>query len=179
MAITVTCQCGKTLKAKDESAGKRAKCPGCGAILTIQADADTFDLAPETIPTAQTAAPAAPLAAPGAPEVPQEPAIAAGPIPSPTPTPAPARPPQAAAFPTRRQLAARGDNPRLTLSPRVIMLIVAAILIPTVMWLVRIGPMRAQAMWKEKAKIGQDPARCIKLPLPAIDQHKVRPGAEF
>ena len=36
MPITVTCEgCGKTLKVKEELAGKRGKCPACGALLTI------------------------------------------------------------------------------------------------------------------------------------------------
>ena len=35
MPIEVSCGCGKRLRAKDELAGKRAKCPGCGTILQI------------------------------------------------------------------------------------------------------------------------------------------------
>ncbi len=35
MSIQVTCQCGKQLTAKDEFAGKRVKCPGCGGPLLI------------------------------------------------------------------------------------------------------------------------------------------------
>jgi len=36
LAITVKCTgCGKTLKVKDELAGKRGKCPGCGTIIQI------------------------------------------------------------------------------------------------------------------------------------------------
>ena len=35
MPITVTCACGKTLRAPDEAAGRRAKCPGCGAIVNV------------------------------------------------------------------------------------------------------------------------------------------------
>jgi predicted RNA-binding Zn-ribbon protein involved in translation (DUF1610 family) len=37
MAIKVTCSCGKKLRAKEEAAGKRAKCPACGNILTVPA----------------------------------------------------------------------------------------------------------------------------------------------
>lgn len=33
--ITVRCTCGKKLKAPAESAGKRARCPACGAILRL------------------------------------------------------------------------------------------------------------------------------------------------
>ena len=35
MSIPVGCQCGKRFQAKDEIAGKRVKCPGCGNVLTI------------------------------------------------------------------------------------------------------------------------------------------------
>lgn len=35
MPIKVSCQCGKQLLVKDEYAGKRVKCPNCGAILSI------------------------------------------------------------------------------------------------------------------------------------------------
>lgn len=35
MAIAVTCQCGRSFKAKDEHAGLRAKCPSCGVVLDI------------------------------------------------------------------------------------------------------------------------------------------------
>jgi hypothetical protein len=35
MPIPFNCECGKKLQAKDEFAGKRMKCPGCGTVLTI------------------------------------------------------------------------------------------------------------------------------------------------
>ena len=36
MSISVNCDvCGKTLKAPDSNAGKKAKCPQCGSIVTI------------------------------------------------------------------------------------------------------------------------------------------------
>jgi hypothetical protein len=35
MPIPVGCQCGKKFQAKDELAGKKVKCPGCGNVLTI------------------------------------------------------------------------------------------------------------------------------------------------
>ena len=35
MPIEVSCGCGKRLRAKDELAGKRAKCPRCGKVLQI------------------------------------------------------------------------------------------------------------------------------------------------
>lgn len=37
MSITVNCQeCGRKLKAPDSAAGKRAKCPSCGATVVIE-----------------------------------------------------------------------------------------------------------------------------------------------
>lgn len=35
MSIAVTCNCGRTFRAKDEDAGKRGKCPACGARFRI------------------------------------------------------------------------------------------------------------------------------------------------
>ena len=35
MSISVTCQCGVRFRAKDELAGRQAKCPKCGQPLTI------------------------------------------------------------------------------------------------------------------------------------------------
>ena len=45
MTIEVSCPaCGKTLQAKDSAAGKQAKCPGCGGIISIpEAVLDTVD----------------------------------------------------------------------------------------------------------------------------------------
>ncbi len=37
MSIELMCSCGKLLRTKDESAGKRIKCPICSAILTVPA----------------------------------------------------------------------------------------------------------------------------------------------
>ena len=37
MSITLVCACGKRLTAKDELAGRKAKCPGCGKTLEIPA----------------------------------------------------------------------------------------------------------------------------------------------
>jgi hypothetical protein len=37
MAINLSCDCGKKLAVKDEMAGKKVKCPGCGSVLTVPA----------------------------------------------------------------------------------------------------------------------------------------------
>ena len=35
MPISITCQCGKKLKAPDKLAGKSVKCPACQHLLTV------------------------------------------------------------------------------------------------------------------------------------------------
>ncbi len=40
MTISFSCKCGKELKAKEALAGKRAKCPRCGAVLVIPVPCD-------------------------------------------------------------------------------------------------------------------------------------------
>jgi len=37
MPITVTCNCGKRFRVRNEHAGKRGRCPSCGAAVTIPA----------------------------------------------------------------------------------------------------------------------------------------------
>lgn len=37
MPISFSCTCGKTLRANDEVAGKRVKCPGCGTAVVVPA----------------------------------------------------------------------------------------------------------------------------------------------
>jgi hypothetical protein len=42
MPLTLNCTCGKTLRPKDEAAGKRVKCPACGAVVAVP-KSDEFD----------------------------------------------------------------------------------------------------------------------------------------
>ena len=35
MAIEVSCECGKRLRARDELAGRKARCPGCGKSIVV------------------------------------------------------------------------------------------------------------------------------------------------
>src|SRR5262245_27992030 len=37
MPISVRCECGKALRARDESAGKKVRCPGCGRAVAVPA----------------------------------------------------------------------------------------------------------------------------------------------
>lgn len=73
--IAFGCSCGKSWRVREDLAGKKTKCPGCGAILTvpsasapsaaqIPATGDTIalDLAWSTIDAPQPAAPATPPA---------------------------------------------------------------------------------------------------------------------
>jgi len=41
MAIYTTCECGKRLKAREDLAGQRVKCPSCGHLLVIGAETKT------------------------------------------------------------------------------------------------------------------------------------------
>lgn len=42
MAISVSCDCGKTYRVGDDKAGKKIKCKDCGAVLAVPADDDDF-----------------------------------------------------------------------------------------------------------------------------------------
>src|SRR5262245_11096642 len=42
--ISVQCACGKKLKAPASAVGKKAKCPACGNVLTIEAPAEDDSL---------------------------------------------------------------------------------------------------------------------------------------
>src|SRR3989442_16044479 len=49
MPISVTCDnCGKSLKVKDEWAGKRAKCPGCGSTFAVPGPGVAMAVGPTT-----------------------------------------------------------------------------------------------------------------------------------
>src|SRR5436305_13694484 len=71
MSIVVSCQCGRSFKAKDEWSGRRAKCPGCGTPLIIptpaaavppdelfhqpaRTDEETYDIARAPAPRIRT-----------------------------------------------------------------------------------------------------------------------------
>lgn len=67
MPIDFKCtQCGKLLRTPDDTAGKKAKCPDCGAVLTIPAAAGVPPLGPPIGPPPQASANpyASPFAAP-------------------------------------------------------------------------------------------------------------------
>ncbi|HOD83416.1 MAG: hypothetical protein BWX88_03786 [Planctomycetes bacterium ADurb.Bin126] len=66
MSILVRCVCGKAMNVKDEHAGKRGRCPACGAIIDIPAATTTQpSTPPATAPRpAATTLPAGPPVAP-------------------------------------------------------------------------------------------------------------------
>lgn len=82
MPIVVECACGKKLRAPDSSAGKRAKCPACQAVVTLppppERTDDLYELAEDPFE------PAAPRPAPRP----------AAPVAQPTPRPTPRQAPQ-------------------------------------------------------------------------------------
>jgi hypothetical protein len=61
MAIEFACQCGKTLRAAEQHAGKRAKCNNCGQVVNIPAGkAAVGSASPAKAPMAHAAVAAAP-----------------------------------------------------------------------------------------------------------------------
>jgi RsiW-degrading membrane proteinase PrsW (M82 family) len=55
MAISFACECGKTLRTKDEFAGRRTRCPSCGTVLVIPLPTepevdDVYHVAPAEVP---------------------------------------------------------------------------------------------------------------------------------
>jgi RsiW-degrading membrane proteinase PrsW (M82 family) len=69
MPITLSCECGKKLRVKDELAGRKVKCPGCGKVLIIPSAEENkvipFQDEPEQKP--RPAPTQKPLAAPSGP----------------------------------------------------------------------------------------------------------------
>jgi hypothetical protein len=81
MPIPVRCACGKALNAPDALAGKKAKCPGCGAVLSIPA-AQGAPAQPAEKPAAPGPKPATPPAKPTPAQIKPAPSKA---VPKPTP----------------------------------------------------------------------------------------------
>ena len=63
MPITFNCACGKTLRVPDASAGRRAKCPSCGAVVSVphpEPDFEVVEDAPKPAPEPEPVKPAKP-----------------------------------------------------------------------------------------------------------------------
>ncbi len=132
MAIAVECGCGARFKVKDELAGRRGKCPKCGGVLMIEAAAipaepayDMDDAPPER------SAPAA------------KPQAAATAVAQARPAKSPAM-----GIPRGRRLQPKQAPTRFAISGKMIMLIAAFIVIPTVIWIVKAGPVHARDQWQ-------------------------------
>ena len=102
MPIAVACSCGKRFRAPDAAAGRRGKCPACGATLQVPAG-DAAPLAARPL-----AAPAPPPPVPAAdPDYVSDPsdygAYDLAPTPSPVRVAYPAGDPSPTAYPTMRQ----------------------------------------------------------------------------
>src|SRR5438876_9188999 len=111
MPISMTCQCGKALRLKDEWVGKKAKCPQCGATFIVTAQGNA------PVAMAKAAAPAA---------------SAAG---------------AAAWAPRSRPQEKAGVSSRLSLSPMMILWLSLVVLVPLSIFIIKIGPVRAQHRW--------------------------------
>src|SRR5690606_8601992 len=57
MPILVTCECGRTLRARDAQAGKQCRCPACGLILIVPLPAIDDDSAAPAVTRAPDATP--------------------------------------------------------------------------------------------------------------------------
>ena len=57
--ITFTCACGKTLRVPDASAGRRAKCPVCAAVVDVPAPEPVLEVVEDAPPPPPAAKPAA------------------------------------------------------------------------------------------------------------------------
>lgn len=112
MPIAFDCACGKGFRVDDGFAGKRTKCPGCGAALTVPAPPATAeDEAFRLLAEAPDAAPAPRPPAPPRWDAPAPPKP--GP---PPPVPKPVTVP-AAKTPKRREPREEWQGPRIALSP--------------------------------------------------------------
>src|SRR5437899_10199533 len=62
MPIRIGCECGKNLAVKDELAGRRVRCPGCGIVLDVPGLAEQPDEAGVSPPDAVRTRPTRQLA---------------------------------------------------------------------------------------------------------------------
>ncbi len=129
MAIPFTCTCGKSIRIKDELAGRKARCPDCGTAFTIPApqtpnaedvagDFLLADSAGEEHTTQSREAPPRPAEGktafrPGAGPSPPTPAPAPAPTPAPTPAPPSAKPHSSlATLFAKKKITSNGDEPK-------------------------------------------------------------------
>lgn len=143
MPITVTCTCGKKFRTADANAGKKAKCSGCGKTIVIPQPvaakpADSDDLFSLAEPEHFTPADPDALAI--------KPVARSG------------RSLPSIAPPLGKTERGTGSSrvPSITLSPGIIILIVAAILIPALIFYIKEGPVKAQREWADMKQLASD-----------------------
>src|SRR5262245_16589775 len=103
MSIPFGCTCGKQLLAKDEFAGKKLRCPGCGKILTIPSPPYRTSEVSPTAPPAKPPVRSAPAPIQRAASVPE---------PAPPPPPRAPEPPPPPVVPSSSE-----DSPVTPLAP--------------------------------------------------------------
>jgi hypothetical protein len=134
MSIQVSCQCGKTFQVGDQFAGKRGKCKACGAVVTVPLVED-HELA-ALLPVGNE---------------PEEPQIA----PTPPPEPKKVKAPRSSAFDGipplrgsgRKQNNAGGGG--IHISPGLAAIVALVVIIPTTIFVVKQGPVKANAEWAD------------------------------
>lgn len=157
--ITVACACGKKFRTSDANAGKRGRCPACGAALTIpQSAAAAAQVEPEVDPDSLDGLAA--LAGSAGAEVFQPAEVGSVHKPS---SPRTSSAPKAASFPgvpapkpDRNARSGGAITPSISVSPMIVVLIVLAIVIPAAIYWAEHGPMEANRQWKQIADVAQD-----------------------
>jgi len=120
MPISITCQCGKALRVKDEWAGLQAKCPGCGRTFQV-------------------------------------------------PAPGKAGPTGAQLWAPRQRVQEKETlGSSISISPGIIALIAFIILVPLGVYLIKVGPIRAQHQWSAmESQADSDVSSVITLAIQA------------
>ncbi|MGD0541417.1 MAG: hypothetical protein ABSB33_07860 [Tepidisphaeraceae bacterium] len=125
MSIEVSCECGKRFTVGDQYAGKRGRCKACGRTVTVPATAESpaypHELADDPIPEAKVAV---------------------------QPEAANTRGPALPAYPSfhRRDRGATDKASRVSIhvSPVIVLLVLLAIVVPSAIYLVEQGPVKAR-----------------------------------
>jgi hypothetical protein len=98
MAIALTCDCGRSLRLKDELAGRKIRCPSCNDSLTVptpetNADDEALDILLGDAPAEKTPSRPAPVESGVQTEEPRRPVPAPVRVEPPRPAPAPVKKP--------------------------------------------------------------------------------------
>jgi hypothetical protein len=160
--ISVACSCGKKFRTSDANAGKRARCAGCGAVLTIHQPkaqaADQPAVDEESLDSLAALAGGA-----GAAEVFQPAAVGAVPKAAAKPRTGSSPSSNAPVFPGipapetgREARTGSAITPSISVSPLVVVLVILAIAIPGAIYWAEHGPMEANRQWKQISGIAED-----------------------